>query len=176
MIASLLLCGVVFGLGSAREHLAQTRTDHLQGAAQAVSAWVSAAHQARLSAALSEPDKCRTIHHQPLAFCFAAIASPGQPFASLENSAVPDPAAPTFAFIAASAEHADGQPCSQLPDQPFLSGPRGTSRTAPQSWAGLILVQNTSFMDDLSVTVNRLNIGYCDRDQIVRWVSRSAAF
>ena len=176
VFVTVLVCGVIFAVVSVQDRLAQTRTDQLHSAAQAVASWVSAAHQARRSGVNLEPDRCSITQHQPLSYCFSDMVSPGQPFAGLENAAQSDTSAPAFAFIAAARYVGKGQPCSALPEQVYLSAAHGHGRHAPESWAGLIIVQTASFVDDLSVPVNRLNIGYCDSDQALVWISRSVAF
>jgi len=176
VLVVVLACGALFAVVSAKDRLAQSRTDQMHDAAQAVSSWVSAAHQARLRGAVLEPDRCSITQHQPLSYCFSDMVSPGQPFAGLQNSFSPDAGAPAFAFIAVARAVQQGQPCSRLPDDLFLSAARGTSRQPPASWAGLVIIQTASFVDDLSVPVNKLNIGYCDADQTVRWLDRSVAF
>ena len=171
-------CGVIFAAVSARDNLIQTRTDQLNSAAQAVSAWISAAHKARLNGASLEPDRCRASHHQPLSFCFSDMVSSGQPFDGLQNTALRHSAAPSFAFafIPAAGAVTDGQPCATFSATPYLSGVQGVSRQRPENWAGLIIVRNASFMDDLSVTINRLDIGYCNSDQAIIWIRRAVAF
>jgi len=169
-------CLAVLTAVSLRDSLVQTRSNQLLSAAQAISSWVQAAHQARLTGASLEPDRCSSAHHQPLSFCFADMVSPGQPFAGLTNSLAQTPNAPAFAFVANTRDVAGGQLCDTLSGPVFVSAPQGPSRRPLENWAGLIIIQPGSFMDDLSVSVNRLNIGYCDQDGRLVWVSRSLAF
>lgn len=176
VLVILLICGVIFAVIFLQNRLTQNRTDQLHSAAQAVSVWVSAAHQARSRGAVLEPERCSITQHQPLSFCFSDMVSPGQPFAGLKNSISRDDAAPAFAFIAAGQPVRQGQPCTTFSDNLYLSAAHGTSRQQPASWAGMVIIQTASFVDDLSVPVNKLHIGYCDSDQMVSWLNRSVAF
>ena len=70
VLVILLICGVIFAVIFLQNRLTQNRTDQLHSAAQAVSVWVSAAHQARLRGAVLEPERCSITQHQPLSFVF----------------------------------------------------------------------------------------------------------
>lgn len=171
-----LVCAVIFAVLSVQDRLAQTRTDRLHSAAQAVAGWVSAAHQARRTGVRLEPDRCGIARHQPLSYCFSDMVSPGQPFAGLKNTIQSEPAAPSFAFISDARAVPQAELCTSLPDKVYLSAAQGLSRQSPENWAGVIVVQIASFVDDLSVPVNRLNIGYCDSAQTLVWIRQSVAF
>ena len=79
VFVTVLVCGVIFAVISVQDRLAQTRTDQLHSAAQAVASWVSAAHQARRSGVNLEPDRCSITQHQPLSYCFSDMVSPASP-------------------------------------------------------------------------------------------------
>ena len=171
-----LVCICLAVVKTVRDQAARQEQARLVSAAEAVTGWVSQAHAARRDGAGLDPDRCSPHHHQPLSYCFADMVSAGQPFAGLTNTISTGSDRPAFAFIAASDPVGDGRPCANLPGPVFLSAPDGARTARPQNWAGLIIAQTSAITDDLSLTVNRLNIGYCDKQGALVWTHRAVSF
>ena len=176
VLSSVLVCVCLAVVITMQTRLEQTQTDRLAASADAVSSWVAKAHAARKEGAGLEPVRCNTDQYQPLLHCFSDMVSSGQPFAGLKNALNAASDAPAFAFVAAADSIAAGQPCATLPGPVHLSAPAGASKDRPQDWAGIIIAKTSALSDDLSLTVNRLDIGFCDRNGILVWTSRSAVF
>lgn len=171
-----LVCFCLVVVNTVQDQRNQTQAGRLASAAEAVSVWVAKAHLARKDGSGLQPVRCNTDQYQPLLSCFSDMVSPGQPFAGLKNPINSAPDAPAFAFIAAPDSGAGGQPCADLPGPVSVSAPSGGYRERPQNWAGIIVVKTDTVANDLSLTVNRLNIGFCDTKARLVWTSRSVRF
>ena len=146
------------------------------GRAQSVADWITAAQDVREKNAGLSPERCRR-NKRPISSCFQNMVAPGQPLAGLSNIYSAERAvAPAFAFVAAPRLGKKLESCRDLPSPVFVSSPRRGTEVRPDDWKGVVIVQPLTVIDDLSVTANKLSIGYCDKQQRLIWVVPSVSF
>ena len=170
VIVTALLCLLVFGVLFLNKQLMQNQTDQMASRAQSVADWIIAAHDVRIRDAGLSPERCQR-KKGPLSDCFQNMVDHGQPFAALRNIyAVEQATAPAFAFVAAPRLDSAAGSCRDLPLPVFISMPGRGVKARPNNWAGIIIVQPATLVDDLSAVTNRVSVGYCDRKERLMWV------
>ena len=176
VIATTLLCLLIFFVLFLNKQLMQNQIDQMASRAQSVADWITTARDVRERNAGLFPQRCQR-NKGPLSICFQNVVAPGQPFAALRNLyAAEQESAPAFAFVSAPRLNKALASCHDLPSPVFISTPLQGAEARPENWKGIIIVQPSTLMNDLSAVANRLSVGYCDRQQRLIWVVSHVSF
>ena len=171
-----LFCLFVFGAVFLNNQISQNHNEQMTSRAQSVADWIAASHKVRMRDAGLAPERCERIRN-PLSTCFQNMVASGQPLEGLKNIYSADHAtAPAFAFVAVPHLGSLLASCRDLPSPIFISAPGQSEQGRPENWMGVIIVQPTTFLNDLSSVANNLTVGYCDRQQRLIRVGSSVSF
>lgn len=176
VVAITVICLVIYAVVFLNKQLTQNQTAHMANQAKAVADWIAAAHDVRKRNAGLFPERCQR-NKAPLSACFQNMVASGQPFSGLRNIYGTEQAtAAAFAFVPEPRLDRAQTSCQNLPSSVFISAPLQATEARPDSWTGMVIVQPTTLMNDLSAVSNRLSVGYCDRKERLIWVVLSVAF
>ena len=176
VVAIAIICIVMYAAAFLNKQLTQNQAAHMANQAQAVADWIAAAHEVRKRNAGLFPERCQR-NKAPLSSCFQNMVAPGQPFSGLRNiNANEFATAAAFAFVPEPHLDLAQISCQNLPSSVFISAPLRVAEVRPDSWKGMVIVQPSTLMNDLSAVSNRLSVGYCDRQERLIWVVLSVAF
>jgi len=171
-----LFCLFVFGAVFLNNQIVQNYSSQMTSRAQSVADWIAASHKVRKRNAGLAPQRCQRIK-KPLSTCFQNMVASGQPLEGLKNIySVDQITAPAFAFVAMPHLGRSVTSCRDLPSPIFISAPGQSGQGRPENWMGVIIVQPTTFLNDLSSVANNLTVGYCDRQQRLISVGSSVSF
>lgn len=183
LIELLTLCalfGVVFivGILGYQSYINNARAEVAQVNAQSVERWLISIQIARANGGEVVPIDCGADQTDRLTKCFGDLASEGKPFSKFKNPYQSNSDNnPIFAYVDNNASYIDdGDDCTTLKANLHVSSRNGANNSAPENWDGIILLQLLSNNDNLTLTSNRIRIGYCNAAETLSVITDNTSF
>ena len=158
------------GITGYQAYINNTRLDVTRTNAESVERWVSSTNIARSGALTIAPGKCDAQQPGGLETCFDDLSSTAAlPFNKFKNAFQAPDGAPLVAYFDNSSAIADGANCAlpagatiYMSNVKAAADPAATTYT--DLWNGIVIVNslNNSTADNLSVTNNAVQVGWCN--------------
>jgi type IV pilus assembly protein PilA len=184
LLVVVAIIGVLAAVGIVgyQQYIDNTKADVAKTNAQSLERWISSTQLQRSGGLTVSPANCNTQGTGGLDRCFSETLTNGTngPLAKFKNPYQTATAAPIILLGAKTTAGtlANGDACNAT-NLPFTDGgaANGSALTAwPTDTRGVLIVNNISATNDITLTTNNLQIGYCDSDNKFQQVSASAAF
>jgi len=184
LLVVVAIIGVLAAVGIVgyQQYIDNTKADVAKTNAQSLERWVSSTQLQRSGGLTVSPANCNVQGSGTLARCFDQTLTNGTngPLAKFKNPYQTATAAPIILLGAKAAPGvlANNDACNNT-NLPFVDGgaANGTALTGwPTDTRGVLVVNNISATDNITLTTNSLQIGYCDSNNQFQQVNTSVAF
>ena len=178
LLVVVAIIGVLAAVGIVgyQQYIDNTKADVAKTNAQSFERWVSSTQLARSGGLTVEPADCSINQSTGLNTCFdATMTSAKGPLEKFKNPYSSAATAQIFAFTRTGSVIADNTDCDNATLVQGVIKDGGTF----SSWAndpGTLVVNGLSSTDNLSVSTNRVQVGYCDSNGQFQSVADNISF
>jgi len=185
LLVVVAIIGVLAAVGIVgyQQYIDNTKADVAKTNAQSLERWISSTSLARSGGLTVEPDACATkvTAGTLLSTCFdntMTLATEQGPLAKFKNPYQSAATAPIVISSTKGSAASNNDDCNTT-TFPFGSGgdaSGGTITAWPTDTRGILVVNRITKTDDLSLTTNQLQVGYCDNENEFQSVNNDIKF
>ena len=184
LLVVVAIIGVLAAVGVVgyQQYINNTKVDVTKTNAQSLDRWVSSAQLQRSGGLTVVPSNCNVAGTGALDRCFDETLTNGTdgPLTKFKNPYQSAATAPIVILGAKTTPAAltNGDTCNNT-NLPITDGgaANGTAiSTWPTDTRGILIINRTTATNDITLTTNSLQIGYCDGDNQFQQVNASATF
>lgn len=184
LLVVVAIIGVLAAVGVVgyQQYINNTKVDVTKTNAQSLERWVSSAQLQRSGGLTVVPSNCNVEGTGTVARCFDETLTGGSngPLTKFKNPYQSAASAPIVILGAKTAPGAltNGNACNNT-NLPFIDGgaANGSAVSAwPTDTRGILVVNRITATDNITLTTNNLQIGYCDGDNQFQEVNDNTTF
>ena len=177
LLVVVAIIGVLAAVGIVgyQQYIENTKADVAKSNALSLDRWISSTQLARSGGLTVEPTQCSTDNaSSTMSACFdATLVGDDGPLDKFKN-----PYSQTSGIIVAysSTYKAEGASCVMSSiTTADVNGTAGTALTAANA-PGVLLITKAGANDNMSLTTNNINVGYCDSNAVFQTVNDNTTF